>query len=159
MAVNKINYDRIVDKKMSMMSTAIVLALFVVTIVMICLFSFGPYDAELEGPEYTEALLNWAYALLGISIIAALVFPIIAFITKPKQGFKNLLPLLGLVAVAAVCYYVSDNTVLELPGYNGSDNNPETIQWSEAILFLTYVMMILNIAAIIITELFKKIKK
>ncbi|MBR2980692.1 MAG: hypothetical protein IKC67_01040 [Odoribacter sp.] len=159
MAVNKINYDRIVDKKMSMMSTAIVLALFVVTIVMICLFSFGPYDAELEGPEYTEALLNWAYALLGISIIAALVFPIITFITKPKQGFKNLLPLLGLVAVAAVCYYVSDNTVLELPGYNGSDNNPETIQWSEAILFLTYVMMILNIAAIIITELFKKIKK
>lgn len=159
MAVNKINYDRNVDKKMSLMSTAIVLALFVVTIVMICLFSFGPYDAELEGPEYTEALLNWAYALLGISIIAALVFPIITFITKPKQGIKNLLPLLGLVAVAAVCYYVSDSEVLELPGYNGSDNNPETIKWSEAILFLTYVMMILDIAAIIITELFKKIKK
>ncbi len=159
MAVNKINYDRNVDKKMSLMSTAIVLALFVVTIVMICLFSFGPYDAELEGPEYTEALLNWAYALLGISIIAALVFPIITFITKPKQGIKNLLPLLGLVAVAAICYYVSDNKVLELPGYNGSDNNPETIKWSEAILFLTYVMMILDIAAIVVTELFKKIKK
>jgi uncharacterized membrane protein len=158
MAIDKINYDRKVDKKMSMMSTAVVVTLFVITIVMICLFSFGPYDAELEGPEYTEALLNWGYFLLGISVAASLLFPIIAFVTKPKQGIKNLIPLIGLVAIAAVCYYVSDNTVLELPGYNGSDNNPETIKWSEAILFLTYVMMILNIGAIIITELIKKIK-
>lgn len=158
MAISKINYDRIVDKKMSLMSKSIVITLFFITIVVICLFNFGPYDAELEGPEYTETLLNWAYILFGISVVASLLFPIIAFITKPKQGIKNMIPLLGLIAVAAVCYYVSDNTVLELPGYNGSDNNPETIQWSEAILFLTYVMLILNIAAIIITELFKKIK-
>lgn len=158
MAVNKINYDRKIDKKMSLMSTCIVVTLFIVTIVMIALFTFGPYDAELEGPEYTEALLNWAYLLFGISVVASLLFPVISFVTKPKQGIKNLIPLLGLIAVAAVCYYMSDNTVLELPGYNGSDNNPETLQWSEAILFLTYVMMVLNIAAIIITELYKKIK-
>lgn len=159
MAIDKINYDRKVDKKMSLMSTTIVLALFAITIVMICLFCFGPYDAELEGPEYTETLLNWGYFLLGISVVASLIFPIIAFITKPKQGIKSLIPLLALVAVAAACYYVSDNTVLDLPGYNGSDNNPDTIKWSEAILFLTYVMMILNIAAIVVTELLKKIKK
>ncbi len=158
MAVNKINYDRNIDKKMSLMSTGIVVTLFIITIVMICLFSFGPYDAELEGPEYTEALLNWGYILLGISVVASLLFPIVSFVTKPKQGIKNLIPLLGLVAVAAVCYYTAEGEVLELPGYNGSDNNPETIKWSEAILFLTYVMMILNIAAIIITEIFKKIK-
>ena len=158
MAANKINYDRKIDKKMSMMSLSIILATFAVSIAIILMFCFGPYDAELEGPEYTEAMLNWAYILLGVSIVASLTFPIIEFITKPKQGIKNILPLLGLVAVAAVCYYVSRDAVLDLPGYNGTDNTPETVKISEAILYLTYVLMILNIVALIVTEIYKKIK-
>ena len=159
MAINKIEYTRVVDKKMSRLSTSIILATFAVTIAIIGLFCFGGYDAELEGPEYTEEMLNWTYVLLCVAIVAALVFPVIEFVTKPKQGIKNLLPVLGLAAIGAVCYYFSSSELLELPGYNGPDNTPETLKWSEAILYLTYVLMVLNILALVVTEIYKKIKK
>lgn len=159
MAVNKINYDRAVDKKMSRLSISIIVTTFAISLAIIGLFCFGPYDAELEGPEYTEAMLNWAYILLGITVVLTVLFPIIGFARQPKQGIKNIIPLLGLVAVAAICYYVAEGTVLDLPGYNGTDNNPETLKWSEATLYLTYVLMILNIVALFATEIYKKLKK
>lgn len=159
MAVNIKNYDRKVDKQISRLSTSIIVALFAVTAVIICMFCFGPYDAEFEGPEHTDAMLNWAYVLLGVSIVAALTFPVVEFIRKPKQGIKGMLPLLALIIVAVVCYQVGDGTVLDMPGYNGPDNNPETLKITDAILLMTYILMVVDILAIFVTEVIKKIKK
>lgn len=159
MAVNIKNYDRNVDKKISRLSRIIIVSLFAVTAVIICMFCFGPYDAEFEGPEHTDAMLNWAYILLGVSIVAALTFPVVEFIRKPKQGLKGMLPLLGLAIVAFVCYQLGDGTVLDMPGYNGPDNVPGTLKITDAILLMTYILMVVDVLAIFATEIFKKIKK
>ena len=156
---NKIVYDRPIDNKISKLSVILIVALFCITAVILGLFAFGPYDAELEGPEFTPAMLNWAYILLGVSLVAALVFPLIAIVTKPKESVKGLLPIVGLVAVAVICYALAGNEVLNLPGYNGTDNNPDTLKWTEGLLYLMYVLIIADIAAIVITEIINKVKK
>ena len=55
----------------------VTIVMFVITVVLLGLFMFGgevpnqPYTT----PVYTSTLLNWAYILCGIAIIAAIIFP------------------------------------------------------------------------------------
>ena len=159
MDINNIEYERPIDNKISKLSMLIIGILVGLTVVVIGFFSFGPYDAELGGPEYTELMLNWMYILLAISIVSALVFPIITIFTKPKEAIKGFLPVIGLAIVAGVCYALGDGTPLDMPAYNGTDNNPETLKWVEGVMYLMYVLIIADIIAIGVTEIYNKLKR
>ena len=69
----------------------VTIVMFVITVVLLGLFMFGgevpnqPYTT----PVYTSTLLNWAYILCGIAIIAAIIFPVIRLFTRPKQAMSQ----------------------------------------------------------------------
>ncbi len=156
---NNIVYERPIDKKVSRISTILIVVLFCITAIILGMFALGPYDAELEGPEYTPTLLNWAYVLLGISIVGAIVFPIAALVAKPKQAVKSLLIVVAFLVVAGICYALASGEVLDMPAYTGTENNPSTLKWVEGILYLMYVLIVGDIVAIIFTEIYNKIKR
>lgn len=132
----------------------------VITIVITVLFLAGgelPNQAY-YAPVYTDQLLYWAYILLGIAAVLAIVFPIVRLFTRPKEGLRALV-ILGIAAVIfLIAYAMADGTPLNLPGYNGSDNIPSRLILTDVFLYVSYFLCILTVVAILVTELIKKFR-
>ncbi len=138
----------------------VTLVMFLITLVLLGLFIFGGKvpNQVYPTPVYTGALLNWAYILCGIAILAAVVFPIIRLFTRPKQAMKSFIGLAGLVVIVLIAYALADDTPLKLVGYNGPDNVPSRLLMSDTIIFTMYFLFAGAILAILGTEIYKRVK-
>ena len=127
----------------------VTIVMFVITVVLLGLFMFGgevpnqPYTT----PVYTSTLLNWAYILCGIAIIAAIIFPVIRLFTRPKQAMKSF-----------IGYALADGTPIKLVGYTGPDNVPSMLIFSDTILYTMYFLFAAAILAILGTEIYRRMK-
>ena len=138
----------------------VTLVMFLITLVLLGLFIFGgkvPNQAY-DTPVYTGALLNWAYILCGIAILAAVVFPIARLFTRPKQAMKSFIGLVGLVVIVLIAYAMADDTPLKLIGYNGPDNVPSRLLMSDTIIYTMYFLFSGAVLAILGTEIYKRVK-
>ena len=84
------------------------IVMFVITAVLLGLFMFGGKvpNQLYTTPVYTSTLLNWAYILFGIAIIAAIIFPIIRLFSRPKQAMKSFIGLAVVVVVVLIAYSI-----------------------------------------------------
>ncbi|MDR0982893.1 MAG: hypothetical protein LBM07_06605 [Culturomica sp.] len=136
------------------------LVLFVVTAVILILFIFGGEvpNQVYYTPVYTAAILDWAYILAAIAVIAALIFPIIRLFTRPKQAMKSLIGVLALVVICGIAYLMSDGTPLNIVGYTGEDNVPSTLIYTDMLIYTIYLLFIVLVLALIGTEVYKRLK-
>ena len=111
---------------------------------------------ELSAWEYlvyfrTDIALIWAYILVVITLISAIVFPLIAVFSHPKA----LIRLLAVLGVAAVLIFVSyflfsSEKPINIIGYTGTDNSdPQTLRMIDTVLFVTYMLFGLAVASIL----------
>lgn len=134
--------------------------MFIITAVILGLFIFG---GELPNPTYTTpvytaTLLNWAYVLFGIAIVAAIAFPVIRLATRPKEAMKSFIGLAAVALLVFIAYAMSDGTPMEIVGYSGTDNVPSMLKFSDTILFTMYFLFFGAIVAIIGSEIYRKVK-
>lgn len=138
--------------------------LMAVTIVFALMFYLGSVKPEsagtrLEEPTITQSFLVWAYILFFLTAGITVVFSIINFIINPKGGKKTLISLLGGVAIIVVAYLLSDDTVLNMPFYDGKDNVPGTLKFVDTTMFTAYILAVFAFLAIVfssVSRLFKK---
>ena len=147
-------------QKITKLLNILTIVMLAVTVVLVGLFYFGGElpNAQYPTPVYTEQLIWWAYVLFGFAIIAALIFPIARLFTRPKEAIKSLIALVGIVGLVLIAYSISDGTVLNLPGYDGADNVPATLEFADTILFTMYFLGIIAIGAIIVTEIIRRVR-
>ena len=119
---------------------------------------------HLSGWEYlvwfrTDIALIWAYILVLLTLIAAVVFPFISVLSNTKALIR-----LGAVLVAAailvvISYFMSSDTPVDIIGYTKTDNSdPGTLKMIDTVLFVTYMLFGLALASIlyaIISRAFK----
>ncbi|NLX80312.1 MAG: hypothetical protein GXZ03_01935 [Proteiniphilum sp.] len=140
-----------------------------ISLVVIALFLFGGQAAadqkivaDLPQPAFTDIVLYWAYALLGVTIISLALFAVIGFFQNLKVNKKGALgSLLVLVAMAAlliITYTIGSGEILHIPGYEGPDNNPTTLKMTDMWIYSMYIMLILSIAAIVVSPLLARRK-
>lgn len=104
-----------------------------------------------------DVLLRWGYVMVGIALAAVIVVGIvISAINNPKSLIKMLI---GLVAIAAVCfvvYLVSPGA----PALNLTTNQPSasTLKLTDTIMNLTYLAGGLAIVAIIFGEIMSSVR-
>ncbi len=136
------------------------IVMFVITAVLLGLFMFGgKVPSQLyTTPVYTSTLLNWAYILFGIAIIAAIIFPIIRLFSRPKQAMKSFIGLAVVVVVVLIAYAMADGTPMKIIGYNGPDNVPSMLILSDTIIYTMYILFAGTILAIIGTEIYRRVK-
>ena len=107
----------------------------------------------------TDIALIWAYILVLITLIASLVFPLIAVISNPKALVRLLAVLAGAAVLIVISYVLSKDTPINITGYTGTDNSdPGTLKMIDTVLFVTYMLFGLAIASIlyaIISRAFK----
>lgn|SRR5690554_692596 len=138
-----------------------------ISIVVMGLFYFGGEAApenlvagDMSQPQFTDLVLYWAYVLLGITIVVLIGFAIVDFFRglkeNPKKAFSGLLVLLALVALLVVTYILGDGTLLNIPGYTGSDNVPPMLKMSDMWLYSCYFMLVVTLLAMIVLPLFKR---
>ena len=130
------------------------------TAVFVAMFYFGgeiPNQAY-PTPVYSDLLINWAKILCFVTAGLAILFPIIQLGTNPKGAIKGLMGLVLLGLVILVSYSMSDGTLLNLPGYTGSDNTPATLQFADTVLYTMYILGVGAIATIVITEIIRRLR-
>ena len=107
----------------------------------------------------TDIALIWAYILVLITLIAAIVFPLIAVIANPKALIRLLAVLAGFAILVVVSYLLSSDTVIEIIGYDGTGNSdPGTLKMVDTVLFLTYMLFGLAVGSILYAIVSKAFK-
>ena len=98
----------------------------------------------------TDIALMWAYILILITLIAAIVFPLVAVISNPKALIRLLIVLAGFAVLVVVSYLLSSDTAMEIIGYDGTGNtDPGTLKMVDTVLFLTYMLFGLAVGSIL----------
>ncbi len=139
----------------------------IISIVVMALFYLGGQVsaeemliADMSQPKFTDIVLFWAYALLAITIVVLLSFAIVDFLKKlkesPRKALSGFLVLLGMAAMLIITFVIGDDSLLNIPGYDGADNNPSTLKMTDMWLFSAYIMLIITFLAIVILPLFKR---
>jgi len=107
----------------------------------------------------TDIALIWAYLLVLITLIASVVFPLIAVISNPKALMRLLAVLAGAAVLVVISWLVSKDTPIDIIGYTGTDNtDPTTLKMIDTVLFVTYMLFGIALASIlyaIISRAFK----
>lgn len=136
------------------------LAMLAITVVILALFIWGGDvpDQRYTTPVYTASLLNWAYILFAVAVVAAVAFPVARLVTRPKQAMKSFIGLAALVVVVLIAYSLADGTPMDIIGYNGPDNVPSQLIFSDTIIYTMYILFGAAILAIISTELLRKFR-
>ena len=147
-------------QKINKILNIVTIVMFVITVVLLGLFYFGGElpNSQYVTPVYTEQLLWWSYLLFGVAIVAALVFPIARLFTRPKEAMKSFIALAGIIVLVLIAYSMSDGTIMNIPGYSGSDNVPGTLKFTDTILITTYFFGIGAIGAIVVTEIIRRVR-
>lgn len=139
----------------------------VVTIVVLGLFFFGgqvsegeKLVADMSQPKFTDILLYWMYVILAITIVALVLFAIMNFFRNlkesPKKALSGLAVLIAFVVLLVITYVMGNGTLLNIPGYSGTDNNPATLKMTDMWLYSMYFMLVVTILALFVAPLFKK---
>lgn len=138
----------------------VTIVMFAITVVILGFFIFGGEVADqlYPTPIYTAPLLNWAYILFIIAVVAAVIFPIIRLFTRPKQAMKSFIGLVVLALVVLLAYALADGTPMNIPGYTGMDNTPSRLIFSDTIIYTMYFLFGGAILAIFATELLRKVR-
>ncbi|MBQ9878017.1 MAG: hypothetical protein IKI70_01490 [Bacteroidales bacterium] len=131
------------------------IALIAVSVILLVLGFVKGFEAN-DG-RGVDNLLRWAYVMLGIAVFAAIIVSaVVSFINNPKSVVKLLI---GLVAVAAVCFVVylvsKGNPAV---GLTVDQPSASTLKLTDTILNLTYLVGGVAIASIIVGEVISAIR-
>lgn len=147
-------------QKINKYLTILSIAMFVISAILTILFLVGgeiPNQSYLT-PTYTDQLLYWAYTLLAVGILSAIIFPAVRLFTRPKDAIKALAALGGLVILVLIAYAMADGTPLNLPGYSGTDNIPSRLILTDVLIYTMYFLGIIAVGAIIVTEIIRRVR-
>lgn len=118
----------------------------------------------MSGYEYlvwfrTDIALIWAYILVVLTLIAAIVFPLIAVFSNPKALIRLVAILAGAAVLVIVSYLLSSDKPIDIIGYTGTDNSdPATLKMIDTVLFVTYMLFGIAIASILYAIVSKAFK-
>ena len=106
-----------------------------------------------------DIALAWAYILILLTALAAIVFPLISILTNPKGLIRLALVLVGAAVLVLVSYFMASGAPIDIIGYTGTGNSdPTTLKMVDTVLFVTYILFGMALASIlyaIISRAFK----
>ena len=106
-----------------------------------------------------DIALVWAYILILLTAIAAIVFPLISVLSNPKGLIRLGLVLVGAAVLVLVSYFMASGSPLDIIGYTGTGNSdPGTLKMVDTVLYVVYILFGMALASIlyaIISRAFK----
>lgn len=105
-----------------------------------------------------DIMLYGSYALVVIGAVFAILLPLIKSLDDPKSLLKTGLGVVGILVLFFICYSISGNEVL--PKFESDPFNltPAMSQMVGGLMITTYVLTIVALIGIVVTELNKAIR-
>ena len=105
-----------------------------------------------------DIMLYVRYALVGVGTVVSVLLPLLKSLDDPKSLMKTGLGVVAILVLFFICYSISSNEVL--PKFEGEPFNltPAMSQMVGGLMITTYVLTIVAIVGILITEVNKAIK-
>ncbi|MEN2283529.1 hypothetical protein AAGF08_15400 [Algoriphagus sp. SE2] len=105
-----------------------------------------------------DILLYGSYLLIAIGAFVSIVMPLIKSLDNPKSLLKTVVGIVGILVLFFIAYSVSSSEVL--PKFEAEPFNltPAGSQLVGGMLITTYILAIMALAGIVVTELNKAIK-
>jgi uncharacterized membrane protein YuzA (DUF378 family) len=144
----------------NILSKIITISLYVlmgISVVLMLIFYFGSdvpgtANTPMREPVVTDTILTWAFILVGLAALSAIIFPLIRMILNPKNAKKTLFGLIGIVVIVFISWQFSSDEVLQLATEN-PDNVPHVLKLAGTQLGTMYVLLALAILSILYTEI------
>ena len=106
-----------------------------------------------------DIALVWAYILILLTAIAAIVFPLISILANPKGLIRLALVFAGAAVLVLVAYFMASGTPIDIIGYSGTGNSdPATLKMVDTVLFVTYILFGMALASILYAIISKAFK-
>jgi hypothetical protein len=142
----------------SKLSQYILWALMAVSLVLVGIFFFGGFVEGTEGtstaePLITETILKWAYVLLFITLLVAVIFQLLFTVTNLGALKRSGIVLAIAAVLIFISYRLADDTVLNLIQYTGPDNVPGTLKIVGTSIIFTYILGVIAIVGILYTAI------
>ena len=124
--------------------------LMAVSVVLVVIFyvkngNVNPDDSVPKQMSDLGPILNkfvyWTYFMVAAAVFFTLIFPIANMFFNPKSGLKTLLSIAVLALILFVGYQLADDTLLELPGYDGNDNVASRLKLTGMGVYTMYIML------------------
>ncbi len=144
--------------------------LLAVSVVFTIMFFAGGANGSLEVagdfldiPRFTDLLLDWTYVLFGIVCLVTIGVVLWEFAknckyNKPK-AIRTLATVVGFVVLTLICWFLGSPEKLEIIGYEGTENVGFMAQLTDALLYLTYILIAATICALLGGVIYTKCKK
>jgi len=128
--------------------TSLVLLVASVVLLLVAFPKFGGSGEE----GAVSMLLNWAYIMLGLALVAVLIVGlVITAVNNPKSLIKILLVAVGVVVVVGIAYLLAPGQ--QPLAYNGPVVSKTDLALTETVLNLAYILGGAAILSIVVAEI------
>ena len=144
--------------------------MFAAIIAVLALFFMGgdaqgdavlPLDPSIWQPAQTDTLLYLMYILGAVAILVTLIAGVVKFGASLKENpvaaLKSLSGLILLVAVFVITWVMGSDEVLNITGYEGTQNVPFWLKATDMFLYTTYILTVGNLVAMLFGAIKKKL--
>lgn len=144
--------------KIRKISSTALLVLAILTVIVVGLFFFGGYvDSTAPKPEpvFTDVLFYLMYIALGVTLLTMLYFGVVgiaASLADPKRrkgALGGLLSLVAIVALLVITYAIGSTDKLALSVDFQKYNTEGYLKFADMWLYSIYLVLVLNIIALI----------
>lgn len=105
---------------------------------------------ETKGALASDALLNFAYIMVGLAVLAIIAGVVIGGINDPKSLLRLGISLVAIAAVCFVVYLIAPGTPAQ--GLLSEQPGTGTLKLTDTVLYLAYLLAILAVVAIVVGE-------
>lgn len=118
--------------------------------------TFEQQDVQLG--SLLDSYMFYAYILAGAAAVLTIAFAIVKMVLDPKSAVKSIASIIILGVIVFIGWSIAEDKVLEIPGYKGEDNVPETLKMSGMILWTTWITAGLSILTALYAEISRAFK-
>ena len=147
-------------KDLKLLPKITVLVLLALGIVVSIMFYIGGSEGSLEVagdfldiPKFTGLFLAWNYILVFLVCAITLFFVVKGFVdtykVDQKKALRSLAVVVLFIVVALVCWLLGSAEEVKILGYEGTDNVGDMAKLSDAMMYLTYILVVATVATVI----------
>jgi len=114
-------------------------------------------------PYFTNLFLAWNYILVALVCLVTLAVVIWEFVKTykidRKKALRGLIVVIAFIALLVICWLLGSADEVKIIGYEGTDNVGGMARLSDACLYLTYILVVATIGALVWGVVYTKNKK
>lgn len=122
------------------------LAIFVISIILMVIFYLNMSTIKVgSNSPIMDISLFWAYLLVAVAILLALIFPLMDAFKSPKALRNLLFGIIAVVVIVGACYLLAPGGEVKTT----AAYTPQTSKLVDAGLYLTYFMLLVTVGSLI----------